>query len=296
MCVSFQQQVVSLKVDLCFMDPEKNSSARTPFGDLTNTTNAGSQSVSNSRIQVDDPMERKRRRERARRAAMTKEQKVEINRKQRENYHKRKAQAMLVRESEDDALTTCQPINNIVDDGSVVDLTNKTPQPSPGVTRPVQIVGTSFSSNDMHKVDCVTPTPYAVKPCTPISSRSQYLSEWYKNMTPEQREARLERQRLHNTLPGRKQAKKISKERLKEVRKNTLHQESIAMENPIYVPELVWPTIEVSEPHGTTPTIGESLIPKVMETPLYIPPDSVEMMEMDKDGCNDIYTTLPSDT
>jgi hypothetical protein len=78
-----------------------------------------------------------------------------------------------------------QPINNIVDDGSVVDLTNKTLQPSPGVTRPVQIVGTSFSSNDMHKVDCVTPTPYAVKPCTQISSRSQYLSEWYKNMTPE---------------------------------------------------------------------------------------------------------------
>jgi hypothetical protein len=52
-------------------------------------------------------MERKRQRERARRAAMTKEQKVEINRKQRENYHQGKAQAMLLRESEDDALTTC---------------------------------------------------------------------------------------------------------------------------------------------------------------------------------------------
>jgi hypothetical protein len=60
------------------------------------------------------------------------------------------------------------------------------------------------------------------------------------------------------------------------------------MENPIYVPEPVWPTIEVSEPHETTPTIGELLVPEVMETPLYIPPDSVEMMEVDKDGCNDI--------
>jgi len=70
-----------------------------------------------------------------------------------------------------------QPINNIVDDGSV-DLTNKTPQPSPGVTRPVEILGTSFSSNDENKVDCVTPTPSAVKPCTQITSRSQYLNEW----------------------------------------------------------------------------------------------------------------------
>jgi hypothetical protein len=142
----------------------------------------------------------------------------------------------------------------------------------------------------MNKVDCVTPTPSAVKLCTQITSRSQYLSEWYKNMTPQQREARLERQRLHNTLPGRKQAKKISKERLKEVRKNTLHQESIAMENPIYVPEPVWSTIEVSEPHRTTTSTDKWLISEVNTTPLYSPPDSVEMMEMDKDACSDVQT------
>jgi hypothetical protein len=36
------------------------------------------------------------------------------------------------------------------------------------------------------------------------------VSEWYKNMTPEQREARRERQRLHNTKPKRKEAMKLS--------------------------------------------------------------------------------------
>jgi hypothetical protein len=51
---------------------------------------SGSQSASNSRIQVDDPMERKRQRERARQAAITKEQKVEINRKQRKTIIKEK--------------------------------------------------------------------------------------------------------------------------------------------------------------------------------------------------------------
>ena len=56
---------------------------------------AGVESGSNPLTQVSDPRELKRQRDRARlaerRAAMTEEQRSEINRKRREAYHKKKA-------------------------------------------------------------------------------------------------------------------------------------------------------------------------------------------------------------
>lgn len=82
-----------------------------------------------------------------------------------------------------------------------------------------------------------TPTPYVDKTCVKSTSRSTYFSERYKNMTPEQREARRERQRLYNSKPKRKKALIISNKKIKEMRKHTLHTESIAMENPLYIPE-----------------------------------------------------------
>jgi hypothetical protein len=80
--------------------------------------------------------------------------------------------------------------------------------------------------------------------------RSEYFHERYKNMTPEERESRRMRQRLYNTFPKRKQAMKMTKKRIKEAQKHTLHKDSIAMENPMYIPEFV-------RPHGTTPSTNK---------------------------------------
>jgi len=82
-----------------------------------------------------------------------------------------------------------------------------------------------------------TSTTYVDKTCVKSTSRSTYFSERYKNMTPEQREARREYQRLYNSTPNRKKALKKSIKKYKEMQKQTLHPQSIAMENPLYILE-----------------------------------------------------------
>ena len=122
---------------------------------------------------------------------------------------------------------------------------------------------------------------------TKSTSRSDYKSGWYKNMTPKQREARRERQRLHNVEPKRKEALKLSKKKFKEVRKHTLHLESIAMENPLYIPEVVWPTTGAYGNHGTTTKSSDWVIPEFSATPLYIPPP---YEEDDDEGCDELLS------
>ena len=78
----------------------------------------------------------------------------------------------------------------------------------------------------------------------------------YANMTPEQREQRRRRQRLYNKTPSRKEAMKVTTNRTKEVKKHTLNSESIAMENPLFNPKMVWPTVNSSRPHA--PTVSPS--------------------------------------
>jgi hypothetical protein len=97
-----------------------------------------------------------------------------------------------------------------------------------------------------------TPILNADETCVQRTSKSNYNHERYKNMTPQQRQARRERQRLHNTEPKRKEVLKLSKKKFREMRKHTLHPESIAMENPLFIPELVWPTAGTSEAHRFT--------------------------------------------
>ncbi|KAL6595551.1 hypothetical protein ACP70R_047891 [Stipagrostis hirtigluma subsp. patula] len=62
----------------------------------------------------------------------------------------------------------------------------------------------------------------------------------YANMTPEQRTARRERQRVLNTTPEQKESRRLRKARQRELQRNTLHPDSIAMENPMYIHE-AWP-------------------------------------------------------
>jgi len=129
-----------------------------------------------------------------------------------------------------------------------------------------------------------TPIPDANETCVQSTSKGNYKSEWYKNMTPEQREARCEHQRLHNREPKRKVALKLSKKKFKEVRKHTLHPESVAMENPLFIPELVWPAAGQSGAHGSTAKSSNWVIPKSGATPIYIPPPH----EADDEGCDEL--------
>jgi hypothetical protein len=94
-----------------------------------------------------------------------------------------------------------------------------------------------------------------------------------QNMTPEQREAKRERQRLHNTKPKRKEAMKLSQKKFQEAQKHTLHSDSIAMENPLFSPTLVWPTTNPSGTPGSMAKSSDWVIPESSNTtPLYIPP------------------------
>jgi hypothetical protein len=48
--------------------------------------------------------------------------------------------------------------------------------------------------------------PVLMKHVCKVHKKSKYKREWYKNMTHEQREARHERQKLHNREPKHKEA------------------------------------------------------------------------------------------
>jgi len=61
------------------------------------------------------------------------------------------------------------------------------------------------------------------------------------------------------------------------------------MENPLFIPELVWPTAGASGAHGTMTKSSDWIIPEsTSATPLYIPPPHEEV---DDEGCDEL---LPS--
>jgi len=74
------------------MEPMQNNEGRTPFEDLTNTTNRGDKTTSDSQAQVDERVQRKRDREKARHALMTQTERDEKNKKVREKYHQKKTE------------------------------------------------------------------------------------------------------------------------------------------------------------------------------------------------------------
>ena len=70
--------------------------------------------------------------------------------------------------------------------------------------------------------------------------------------------------------------KKSSKKALRALRRNSLNQESIAMENPCWTPEPVHTNVDASAPHGSRPTRDWS-IPEFSGTPIYIQSASEQM-------------------
>ena len=71
------------------------------------------------------------------------------------------------------------------------------------------------------------------------------------------------------------------------MRKHTLHLESIAMENPLYIPEPVCPTMGASGVDGYTAKFSDWFIPESRATPLYIPPPHEEV---DDEGCDELLS------
>jgi hypothetical protein len=99
-------------------------------------------------------------------------------------------------------------------------------------------------ADTMHSRDCATATTFLI-------SREQYFRERYKKMTPEERDSKREQQRLNYRGPRRKEAIITGKRRRKKLQKHNLNSESIAMENPLHILEVVWPTADATGPHGS---------------------------------------------
>jgi len=69
------------------------------------------------------------------------------------------------------------------------------------------------------------------------------------------------------------------------MQKHTLHPESIAMENPLFTHEPVWPTTGTSGAHGTMTKSSDWVISESSATPLYIPPPNEEVND---EGCDEL--------
>jgi hypothetical protein len=80
---------------------------------------------------------------------------------------------------------------------------------------------------------------------------------------------------------------KVTTNRSREVKKHTLNSDSIAMENPLFNPKMVWPTANSSGPHGPTVSPGDWVILESTATPIRFP-QATEETNDDDDGCSDI--------
>jgi hypothetical protein len=81
----------------------------------------------------------------------------------------------------------------------------------------------------------------------------------------------------------------VTTNRSREVKKHTLSGESIAMENPLFNPKMVWPTTKSSGPHGPTVSPSDWAIPESTTTPIRFPQATKETYD-DEDECGDILS------
>jgi len=116
-------------------------------------------------------------------------------------------------------------------------------------------------------------------------SKNAYSRKWYANLTLEEKTARLERQQEKSKTPARKESLRNAQRRHRDVQRCTLHPESIAMVNPLFTPELVWPTAGASGAHGTTTKSSDWVISESSATLLYIPPPNEEVND---EGCDEL--------
>ncbi|PWZ32213.1 60S ribosomal protein L2, mitochondrial [Zea mays] len=257
----------SIPGTLLVMDQIGYNAGRTPFTDISNTIITGNQNESNSLGPIVDAKERKRQRDRERYVAMTVEEKNEKNRKRREAQDVNTDQA-------------CEVVS-FPDGCSTIDFTNLSTQDIAGGDEQVNLdayddsdwlhrnetfqANNIVSSKDLLTQGCVHETVDNIPKHT--MKRAAYYSERYKNMTPVERESRRVRLRLYNKTPRRKDANKECSRKRRALQGDTLNQESIAMEDPVYTPEVVCPTTYGIEPYGSSVTTCDWVIPEFTVTP-----------------------------
>ncbi|ONM27260.1 hypothetical protein ZEAMMB73_Zm00001d007637 [Zea mays] len=238
------------------MDQIGYNVGRTPFTDISNTIITGNQNESNSLGPIVDAKERKRQRDRERYAAMTVEEKNEKNRKRREARQRNKGLSIEPLSSREDVNTdqACEVVS-FPDDCSTIDFTHLSTQDIAGGDEQVNLdacddsdwlhrnetfqANNIVTSKDLLTPGCVHETVDNIPKHT--MKRAAYFSERYKNMTPVERESRRVRLRLYNKTPRRKDANKECSRKRRALQGDTLNQESIAMEDPLYTPEVVIP-------------------------------------------------------
>ncbi|PWZ39015.1 Beta-adaptin-like protein C [Zea mays] len=263
------------------MDRIGYNSGRTPFTDISNTIITGNQNESNSLGPIVDAKERKRQRDRERYAAMTVEEKNEKNRKRREARQRNKGLSIEPLSSREDVNTdqACEVVS-FPDDCSTIDFTNLSTQDIAGGDEQVNLdayddsdwlhrnetfqANNIVTSRDLLTPGCVHETVDNIPKHT--MKRAAYFSERYKNMTPVERESRRVRLRLYNKTPRRKDANKEGSRKRRALQGDTLNQESIAMEDPLYTPEVVRPTTYGIEPYGSSVTTCDWVIPEFVMT------------------------------
>ncbi|KAL6661674.1 hypothetical protein ACP70R_001058 [Stipagrostis hirtigluma subsp. patula] len=279
------------------MDGSKKQMMRS-LGELTNIAGCN---ATGAQSQIIDPKERKRQRERERNAQMSDEKRDERNRKRREAYQRKKADMKenimptgTPRDNDGiqalDTLPQCTPSSREVGShGSVIDLTNTVCIAVPGYhhgqhdTSDNQTHAPSLeqTQSDVHNMHASVPK---------LSVREAKLmrdQKRYTNMNPEQRSTRREKQRIQNKTPEQNQARKDRRRMQKEISRNSLGKESIAMENPQYTPEPVWETQTVDGfvPHGSM--VSQNMtIPEITGTLFYPLLDSEQRVDTETHGMN----------
>uniref|UniRef100_A0A804N674 ATP-dependent DNA helicase n=2 Tax=Zea mays TaxID=4577 RepID=A0A804N674_MAIZE len=253
------------------MDQMGYNADRTPFTNISNTIITGNQNESNSLGPIVDARERKRQRDRERYAAMTVEQKNEKNRKRREARQRNKGLPIKTQSS----------IDSFPDDCSTIDFKILSTQGIAGGDEQVNVdpdddsdwlhrnetfqANNIVASNDLLTTGCVHESVDNTPNHT--MKRAAYFSERYKNLTPVERESRRERLRLYNKTPRRKDAKTEYGRKRRALQSDTFNQESIAMEDPTYTPEVGRHRTDATQPYGSSVTTCDWVIPEFVGTP-----------------------------
>ncbi|PWZ10632.1 ATP-dependent DNA helicase PIF1 [Zea mays] len=229
----------------------EHNADRTPLIDISNTSVTGDQIGSNSLGPIDDANERKRQRDRERYATMSIEQKNEKNRKRREARQRNKGLPLKSESSRG-------PIKNTPSAGNSIERKmqrDRERRATMSVEQRNEYNNKRRQMRQRNKGQNVMPD---------VSGGSVHESVGViGELSISVREYRLERLRLYNQTPKRKEAKIEYMRKRRVLQAYTLNVASIAMEDPTYTPEVVHPATEPS-----TVTTCDWVIPEFVRTPL----------------------------
>ncbi|AQK64980.1 hypothetical protein ZEAMMB73_Zm00001d013988 [Zea mays] len=280
-----------------------HNAGRTPLIDISNTSVTGDQIGSNSLGPIDDANERKRQRDRERYATMSIEQKNEKNRKRREARQRNKGlplksessrgpikntpsagnsiERKRQRDRERRATMSVEQRNEYNNKRRQMRQRNKGQNVMPDVSGDGDNkvnVDPDDDSDWLHRNETFQTNDYVaatdlLPPCS-VHESVGVIGEPSIGV----REYRLERLRLYNQTPNRKEAKIEYMRKRRVLQADTLNVASIAMEDPTYTPEVVHPATEPS-----TVTTCDWVIPEFVRTP-FLPaqtqPEDVGLFDM----------------